>query len=121
VDDPLPLPASNRSELLITLNHRKTKQFVALFVCLFLCLAILAFPHRVIEKGDLGSWIVKLNSNVTQAPRGIFFGALAVLPQRDHFECVLSPQLRKSNNNANEPSICIRDWLVMIWYGSSYV
>lgn len=120
-DDPLPSPVTNRYRFFISMSQGRTKQFVALGVCLFLSFAILVCPHVVFEQGNHNSWVVKLNTSSTQAPRGVFFGALDVLPQKNIFQGVLYPQLRKSINQTHELVLHLKVWLVMIWYGSSYI
>lgn len=121
MEDPLPAPSIKQYSLLNTLYHRKRKQFVAIIVCLFLGLTLIVCPYMGVIEGKPGVWILKLNSSLTQAPRGVFFGALAVLPQRTYLESVLSPQMWESTNEVTEMSIQNKHWLIMVWYGSSYV
>jgi hypothetical protein len=84
-------------------------------------MGILAFPHIVREVGNPGTCIVKVNLNVTQAPRSIFFGALAVLPQEITHIRVDSPQLRENSGIDQKVNPNQKNWLVMIWYGSNYI
>lgn len=121
MDDPLPLPLVNRNLILISFHNRKTKQFVALILCLFLSITLGVFPHLMLEVGKPGLWILKYNSNITQAPRGAFFGALVVLPRKTDLESVLLPQLREIIKDIIEvTNQTTKYWLVMFWYGSSY-
>lgn len=122
MEDPLPAPYIEGYSLLSNLHRRKTKQFVALTVCLFLGLTIIVCSHIGFEESKPGLWIIKLHSSVNQAPRGGFFGALAILPQKTYLDSVLFPQMWENNYSLTEVSIqSMRNWLIMVWYGSSYV
>lgn len=122
MEDPLPAPSIKRYSLLNTLHSRKRKQFIALVLCFFLGLTLIVCPYMDGMEGKPGVWILKLNSNLTQAPRGVFFGALAVLPQKSYLESVLSPQMWESTNVITKvPIQNSKHWLIRVWYGSSYV
>lgn len=122
MEDPLPAPYFEGDSLLAGLHRRKTKQFVAITVCLFLGLTLLAYLPLGFEESKPGLWIIKLHSSVNQAPRGGFFGALAILPQKTKLDSVLFPQMWENNYSLTDLMIqCMRNWLVMVWFGSSYV
>lgn len=115
-----PLPACSIKQY--SIDHLRRKQFIAIVVCLFLGLTLIVCPYMGAIDGKPGVWILKLNSSLTQAPRGVFFGALGVLPQKTYLESVLTPQMWESTNGVTEVSIQNRrHWLIMVWHGSSYV
>lgn len=122
MEDPLPAPSLKLNSLTNALHHRKRNQFVAIMLCLFLGLTLIVCPYMGVLEGKPGVWIHKLNSSLTQAPRGVFFGALAVLSQKTYLERVLSPQMWEITNGVTKVSNQNRrHWLIMVWYGSSYV
>lgn len=120
MEDPLPIPASYIDTIAL-FNRRQMRFFVALVLCLFLGLTLFFYQNCILIEGKHGSWLIKLNSSVTQAPRGVFLGALAVLPQKVYSESVLFSQLRENNIKTYKPFLLLREWLVMVWYGSSYL
>lgn len=122
MEDPLPDPYLERNSVSAALYCQKSKQFIALTVCLFLGLTIIICSHVGIEETKHGLWIIKLHSSINQAPRGGFFGALAILPQKTNLDSVLSPQMWENNYSVFDIFFLrMRNWLVMIWYGSSYI
>jgi hypothetical protein len=122
VEDPLPLPIIRQYNMLTVFNNRNTKKRVAVIVCLFLGITLIIFPHLALDEGKPGLWLIKQNSSINQAPRGGFFGALSILPQHIFSQCVLYPQFWNNKNIHSEISLQnMRNWLVMIWYGSSYI
>ncbi len=122
MEDPLPEPYIERNSIFKALHCRKTKQFIAITVCLFLGLTIIVYSHLGFEESKPGLWIIKLHSSINQAPRGGFFGALAILPQKTYLDSVLSPQMWENNYSLTDVVfLSMRNWLVMVWYGSSYV
>lgn len=122
MEDPLPEPYLERNSVLAALHCRRTKQFVVLTVCLFLGLTIIVYSHIGFEETKHGLWIIKLHSSINQAPRGGFSGALAILPQKTYQDSVLSLQMWENNYSVIDVFfLSMRNWLVMIWYGSSYI
>lgn len=121
-DDPLPAPAVRYNNVFARVERQKTKQWVAIIVCLFLGLALVLCPHMVFEESQSGFWILKLNTSINQAPRAAIFGALAVIPQKIDLDSVPLPQMWEMNRGtAEDPVQKLKHWIVMVWYGSTYV
>ncbi|MGE4274140.1 MAG: hypothetical protein AB7E31_14965 [Desulfitobacterium sp.] len=121
-DDPLPAPTINYCAILERMEQRKLKKCVAIVVCIFLGLALLLCPTVVFEESHSGMWILKLNTSINQAPRAFFFGALAVLPQEVILDSVpLSPMLEIDRGAIEGLAQNLKYWLVMVWFGSTYV
>ena len=121
-DDPLPARAVPYYNVFARIEQGKTKQFVAIVLCLFLGLALALCPCVVFEQSPTGLWILKHNSNINQAPRAVIFGALAVLPQKIDVDSVQLPQMWEINRGMTEdPVQKQKHWIVMVWYGSTYV
>ncbi|AGA69708.1 hypothetical protein Desdi_2278 [Desulfitobacterium dichloroeliminans LMG P-21439] len=120
-DDPLPAPI-NYYVFIERMEQRKLKQCVAIVVCLFIGLALLLCPYVVFEDSQSGHAILKLNSSINQAPRAFFFGALAVLPQKatlDSAPLSLVSQIDRGTIDGLAQNL--KYWLVMVWFGSTYV
>ncbi|ACL21296.1 hypothetical protein [Desulfitobacterium hafniense] len=121
-DDPLPARAVPYHDVLARIEQGKTKQFVAIVLCLFLGLALAFYPCVAFEQPQKGLWILKYNSSINQAPRAVIFGALAVLPQKIDLDSVQLPQMWEINRGTTEdPVQKQKHWIVMVWYGSTYV
>ncbi|AFM01057.1 MULTISPECIES: hypothetical protein [Desulfitobacterium] len=121
-DDPLPAHAVPYDNVFARIEQGKTKQYVAVFLCLFLGLALALCPYVAFEQPQTGLWILKYNSSINQAPRAVIFGALAVLPEKIDLDSVPLPQMWEINRGTTEdPVQKLKHWIVMVWYGSTYV
>lgn len=126
MEDPLPAPSiesnSYRYSFMTGYKSHRMKRCIAVFVCLMLGLTVMVCPHIGFDAGKPGLWIIKLNSSINQAPRGGISGALAVLPQHIYFEKIPFPQIWEVNYSIAEVAFnSMKNWLVMVWFGSTYV
>lgn len=122
-EDPLPAPVVQYSIAFTRIEQRKMRKCVAVTLCVFLGLAMVLCPQVVLKQSETELWILKFNSSINQAPRAVVLGALAVLPQKFELDSVPLPQMWETNKRGTtEDSMQkLKHWIVMVWYGSTYV